>query len=211
MTRPQIEAEVLKESHYWVEAGSGTLGRLYVEVLYCEGLPNMDVGRFLGNKTDAFVSIVYQDTFVRTDVIDDCLRPRWFPWTQRAFCFRILHSSSQLFLGLFDFDGGPIDDHDPIGRVSVDVSNFRPNTVYTVTYNLYPTARMKMAQREGQGTITLRLRVEIDDYRKFLLSSLEPPPEVYVNVKTKRDFRVVKYTCQGKYDMEAYSTKVIDA
>lgn len=27
----------------------------------CIGLPNLDVGGFLGNKTDAFVAVVYED------------------------------------------------------------------------------------------------------------------------------------------------------
>jgi len=123
----------------------------------------------------------------------------------------MLHSSSELFLGVFDYDAGfnPADDHDLVGRVSVDLSNLRKDTIYTLKYNIYDTARMN--QRKRRGSITLRLRLEIEDDRKLLLSNLEPPPQVYVNVKTRRDFRVIRYTCTGKYDMEKYSMKVINS
>lgn len=176
MTKKEIEAETVKESRNWVDAGTGSLGRLFVEILGCDDLPNMDTGGFAGNKTDAFISLVYEDIAVRTDVIDDCLSPRWPPWSQRAFIFHILHSSSQLFLGVFDYDVGfnPTDDHDPIGRVSVDLSNLRKNTLYVLKYHLYTSARV--TKRKRNGSITIRLRLEIPDERKMLLSSLEPPP-----------------------------------
>ena len=77
MTEPQIDEEVVKESQNWLDAGSGSLGRIYLEVLECEGLPNLDTGGFLGNKTDTFVTAVYEDTIVKTDIIDDSLSPRW--------------------------------------------------------------------------------------------------------------------------------------
>ena len=32
-------------------------------------------------------------------------------------------------------------DHDLIGRVSVDVTNFYPDTEYLLTYNIYPTGK----------------------------------------------------------------------
>ena len=209
MTKEQIEAECLKESTHWVDAGTGRLGRLFVEILGCDDLPNLDAGGFAGNLTDTFVSLVYEDAVVQTDVIDDSLTPRWMPWTRRAFIFHVFHSSSQLFLGVFDHDGGinPADDHDLIGRISVDLSNLHKDTVYTLTYKLYTTARM--SARKYMGSMTLRLRLEIDDDRQVLLSTLEPPPNMYVNVKTRKEFRVVRYTCTGKYDMEKYSMKVI--
>jgi len=55
------------------------------------------------------------------------------------------------------------------------------------------------------------LRLEINDERLLLLSSLEPPPVVYVNSKKKQDFRIVRVTCAGKYDLEAYSMKLINS
>jgi hypothetical protein len=209
MTHDQVEKESLKESEEWIDTGSGKLGRLFVEIIGCDDLPNLDTGG--RNKTDTFVSIVYQDSVVSTDIIDDCLSPRWMPWTKRAFIFHIMHSSSQLFLGVFDFDEGinPTDDHDLVGRVSVDLTNLRKDTLYTLKYNIFTTARM--ADRKRRGSITVRLRLEIEDDRKLLLSNLEPPPDMYVNVKKRKDFRVVRYTCTGKYDMTKYDMKYINS
>jgi hypothetical protein len=34
---------------------------------------------------------------------------------------------------------------------------------------------------------------------------------MYVNVKTRKDFRVVRWTTLGKYDMEQYSMKVMNS
>jgi hypothetical protein len=211
MTAKQIEEETPKDSHNWLDTGTGRLGRLFVEVLGCDDLPNLDTGGFAGNKTDTFVSLVYADSAVQTDVIDDSLSPRWLPWSKRAFIFHIFHSSSQLFLGVFDYDSGlnPADDHDLVGRVSVDLTNLQKDTVYTMQYEIFDTARM--TQREGRGLITVRLRLEIEDDRKLLLSNLEPPPQMYVNAKNRRDFRVIRYTCTGKYDMNNYSMKVINS
>lgn len=211
MTKEQIETECQKDSKYWVDSGTGRLGRLFVEILGCDDLPNLDTGGFAGNKTDAFVSLVFEDAVTQTDVIDDTLAPRWMPWMKRAFIFHIYHSSSQLFLGVFDFDEGinPTDDHDLVGRISVDISNLRKDTLYTLQYNIYTTARM--SARTRMGSITLRLRIEIEDERKLLLSTVEPPPKMYVNVKTRKEFRVVRYTCTGKYNMEKYSMKVINS
>jgi Ca2+-dependent lipid-binding protein len=186
------------------------LGRLFLEVLGCDGLPNLDAGGLVGNKTDAFVAVVFEDTIVTTDIIDDCLSPRWMPWTKRAFIFHIGHSSSQVFLGVFDFDDvSPTDDHDLVGRVTVDLANLRKDTTYTLKYNIYTTARM--SDRKAMGSITVRLRLDIEDERQLLLSTLEPPAPIYVNSKKRKDFRVVRYTCTGKYDMESYNMKVINS
>lgn len=95
----------------------------------------MDTGGVLGNKTDSFVSLVYEDCFAQTDVVSDCLSPRWMPWTQRAFVFNMMHTSSQLFLGVFDSDS--MSNHDMIGRISIDLSNTRSNIVYVLQFNLY--------------------------------------------------------------------------
>jgi C2 domain len=207
MKKEDILAESMKESNHWTDTGSGKLARLFVEVIKCEDLPNLDTGG--RNKTDAFVAVVFEDSYVSTDVIDDCLSPCWLPWMKRAFIFHVFHSSSQLFLGVFDFDSSinPLDDHDLVGRVSVDISNLHRDTTYLLKYNIYPTARM--TERKEMGSITVRIRLEVEDERKLLLSTLEPPPPMYVNVKKRRDFRVVHYTCTGKYDMEKYNLRYI--
>lgn len=175
-------------------------------MLCAKGLPNLDTGSWLGNLTDSFVSIVYEDTFVRTDTIDDCLNPVWLPWSQRAFILNMSHASSQIFLGVFDFDAG-FDDHDLIGRVSIDITNFRPNTEYILNYDIYPSARV--SGRDKQGEIKIRLRLEIPDERKLALSALDPPVATYVNVKKGKNFRVIRQTCLGKTDVEKYSTSTL--
>jgi hypothetical protein len=182
------------------------LGRIFLEILSAEGLPQMDTGSWLGNLTDSFVSIVYEDTFIRTDTIDDCLDPVWFPWMDRAFILNMGHASSQIFLGVFDFDGG-FDDHDMIGRVSVDLTNLRPDTEYLLSYNIYPSAIV--SGRDIMGKINIRLRLEIPDERKLALSALEPPPPTYVNVKKGKDFRVVRQTCLGTTDVDKYSISTL--
>ncbi|KAG7350839.1 C2 domain containing protein [Nitzschia inconspicua] len=207
MTDAALQDEVLKPSLHWTDIGYGELAKVYVEILGADGLPNMDTGAFLGNKTDAFVSLLYEDCTCRTDVIDDCLSPRWLPWSNRAFVLRMNHPSSLLNIAVFDFDAGVIDDHDLIGRVSVNLTNLRKDTEYVLSYNLYPSARI--GEREIVGKITIRLRLDIHDERKLVLSSLTPPLPTYVNVKKKRDFKVIRETCYGKYDEEVYSVSTL--
>jgi hypothetical protein len=207
MTDKTIQAEVLKPSIHWTEIGHGDLAKVYLEILGCDSLPNMDTGGFLGNKTDSFVSLVYEDCYIRTDTIDDCLSPRWMPWTNRAFVLSMAHTSSQIFIGVFDFDDSPIGDHDLVGRVSVDLSNLRRDTEYVLGYNLYPSGRV--CGRDVMGKITIRLRIEIPDERKLVIASLEPPPPVYVNVQKKVDFAVIRQTCLGKIDEDKYSVATL--
>lgn len=125
--------------------------------------------------------------------------------------FRIMHSSSQLFLGVFDHDVSfnPADGHDFIGRVSIDLSNLRKDTFYTLTYNLYTSARM--SHRKRRGRITVRLRLEVDDDRHLLLSSLEPPPRIRVNTKNWKDYHVARCTCTGKTDINKYNMQFINS
>jgi hypothetical protein len=175
MTEEDLSAESMKGSQHWIDIGSGNLGRVYLEIIGCDGLPQLDSGALLGNKTDAFVSIVYEDSITKTDVIDDTLRPRWMPWSKRAFHLHMMHPSSQLFLGVFDYDKGIFDDHDLVGRVSVDLTGFYPDTEYLLTYNIFPTAKTSYT-REAMGTITFRLRIEYFDERQMVLTNLRPPP-----------------------------------
>jgi hypothetical protein len=51
-----MEKEMLMDSREWIDSGTGDIGRLFVEILECKNLPNLDTGGFVGNKTDAFVS-----------------------------------------------------------------------------------------------------------------------------------------------------------
>jgi hypothetical protein len=177
MTASEIDDESLRPSTKWIEAGSGDLGKLFVEIIGCDGLPNMDTQIAGGGKTDAFVSMVYEDTIVNSEVINDVLSPRWMPWTQRAFVFNVMHPSNDLMVGVLDYDSpAPMAEHDPIGRCEVDITNLLPNTEYTLCYDLYTSALVK--KRKKKGSIKLRVRLELHDARKALIVGMKPPPEV---------------------------------
>ena len=206
MTEDDIQDEAMRGSREWIDAGSGSLGKVFVEVLGADGLPNKDASLGGGkNKTDAFVSLVYEDCAVKTDIIDDSLSPRWLPWMQRAFILRMTHSSSNLHVGVFDHDPGS--KHDICGRVSIDLSNLRPDTEYFLNYNLYETSLVE--DRQPKGTITLRLRMEIQSERSRIFSSLGIPPEFHINMQKPKDFDLVRQTIGGRHDLKKYSKKTI--
>jgi len=222
MTEKQINAEALKPSKSWIQAGfaeRASFGKLYFELIGCDGLPNMDSGVLqaatgglqvatggvlktpvppaLVDKTDTYVCIIYEDSIVNTDCICDSLSPRWLPWTQRAFVFGILDPSSSVMLAVLDYDSGnPMDDDDPIGRVTVDLSNMRPMTDYTMQFDL--TTSSLVTQRKTHGTVTVRVRIEWENERKALIKSATLPPEIYVNVAQHRDFLAAHYAIFGE-------------
>lgn len=143
MTKDQLYEEAMKPSTHWVEAGSGSLGKVFIEVIGCDGLPNMDRLKITSRTTDAFACVVFEDGIVNTDVIANSTSPRWMPWCRRAFVFNVAHPSSNILLGLFDWDmeSSPVqvamsvaaDVHDPIARIMVNVANAVPDTMYTIT------------------------------------------------------------------------------
>jgi len=195
--------EAMAPSTNWIEAGSGGLGKLYLEVLYADKLLNKDKT----GKSDPFACVIYEDAIVNTDVVNDELSPRFMPWTPRAYRFNIQHPSSQVMIGLVDFDAeNGMDDHDPIGRATIDITNFRPSTEYLLTYDLHKSVLDE--ERPKAGTVTVRLRVEYDSYRDFLKGSLAPPPHNYINLSKKHDFKTSYFVCNGeevigKFDMDA--------
>jgi len=207
MTAKQIEKAVLAPSRQYQYVGSGKVARIFLEVLACDNLPNMEAAHIFGNKTDAFVKIVYEDCICQTIIIDDKNSPRFLPWTKRAFVLHTNYPSSVINLGVFDYDPGLLNDHDYIGRAAVDVTNLRPGTEYMLNYSLFDTAMSN--DRKHQGVIKIRIRVEIDDPRAYLLASLTMPPTIYVNSNTSKDFDCVHQACHGNYDLRKYSLGTI--
>ena len=62
MTDQQIDKAAQQSSTNWLEAGSGDLGKVYFEILQCDGLPNMDAATLnVRDKTDAFCCIAFED------------------------------------------------------------------------------------------------------------------------------------------------------
>ena len=201
MTRDEIIAESLKPSKSWVSAGQGKTGKIFLEILGCDELPEMDIN--VNDHTDAFVGVVLEDTMVRTDVIWDELSPRWMPWTTRAFELRVQHPSSILMLGVFDYDEMPVDYHDPVGRVVINTTNFRCNTEYMLHYKLTHDPREE--DDEPRGTITIRLRIEWENESEAMKISFKPAPRFIINVNNDKSYQVLRYITRGAVDMEKAS------
>lgn len=119
------------------------------------------------------------------------------PWSQRAFIFNILHPSSQIYIAVLDYDEfipgattGLSGKHDKIGRVVVNPTNFRPNSVYTLRYHIFTSDD---PDRELRGTLILRCRYEAASERKILFSQLQLQTQYNVSTVTKSDFRCTYY------------------
>jgi hypothetical protein len=111
-----------------------------------------------------------------------------------------MHPTSQLMLAVLDYDSlNPFDGDDPIGRVTIDPSNLRPMTDYTIQFDLFTSSLV--ANRKLNGTVTVRLRIEWENgnERKALIKALNPLPDVYVNVYVSqhRDFLASHYAIVG--------------
>lgn len=197
----ELKTQTILPSSKWIQAGSqaSSHGRLYLEILSAHGLPNVDVGGSVGNETDAFCAVVYGDAMVQTDVIYDELSPHWPCWSQRAFVFHMQHPSQVLYLAVFGYKRNPLP-HRPIGRVEVNPVNLQTGTVYNLEYNL--CGQSHAAERQSRGRIRIRVRMEIDNQRKWLLAALKPPPPVYINTTKKKSVNVARYTACGEYDNE---------
>ena len=208
MTPAQIQEESMKRSTTWIDAGSGSHAKIYLEVIGCDELPNLDgaAGTLSGKvKTDAFVCIVFEDVVLKTDVIGNTLSPRWMPWCKRAFCLRQLHSSSQIFLGIFDHNSSG--ENDRAGRVVIDLSTYSPNTEYLLHFSIHN--KEALAKRTRRGSITVRLRLEYVGGRGMATSALTwtPGHAYFVNTQKRKDFIDVRYTATGKYGPEKYGMK----
>ena len=205
LTKSQLREECYKPSTKWVNAGTGSIGNVFIEFLECRGLPNTDIGGAVGNQTDAFISAIYGDALVQTDVIDDCLSPMWMPWTTRAFKFQMSHPSTAIFIALADYDVGPLD-HETIGRVEIQLNKFTPGILYTLTYNLHNSSNF-IEFGDSIGKITVRIRVEYDEH-KMLMASLKAPDQSFVTSKRKKTHRVAKYCTEGPHDEDTFELQL---
>eukprot|EP00816_Leptocylindrus_hargravesii_P005615 CAMPEP_0196802060 /NCGR_PEP_ID=MMETSP1362-20130617/1775_1 /TAXON_ID=163516 /ORGANISM="Leptocylindrus danicus, Strain CCMP1856" /LENGTH=1172 /DNA_ID=CAMNT_0042173267 /DNA_START=95 /DNA_END=3609 /DNA_ORIENTATION=- len=200
MSTRQLEERALEPSRNWIDAGSGS-DRIFIEIIGCDDLPNLDQGLLSNkNKTDPFVSIVHEDTAVISDTISDTLKPRWMPWHQRAFVFRVFDPKSVVFIGVFDRDD--VGSHDFIGRVAIRPSKFVANTEYLLHYNLYESSSpsdpsMPVDERKKKGKIILRLRLERDSSFNAVVSTATVTQTQYVNTSTFKNLSLLKQTCRG--------------
>ena len=185
---------------------------MYLEVLGCDNVENKDVG--VGNKTDVMICCVYGDVIVHTDVVFDCLSPRFMPWTQRAFLFHIKHPSDLINIGIFDFGASNSVDlsnligDERIGQISIGISTLKPSTEYILHYDVSRDDSFSN-KRKITGSISLRLRLEWVNERNALLSSLSRPESYRINVKKKASFQITRWTVNKECDTEAYSMNTI--
>lgn len=126
-------------------------------------------------------------------------------WSQRAFVFNVGHPGSQLLIGVFDYDVNHtgLGSHDKIGRISVDVTNFHPDTVYILTYNLFSSVLDN--RRTPNGTLTIRLRLECRSFTRYALGTLTVPPLNHINLAKKSDFRTAYFVCNGEENIDRFS------
>jgi hypothetical protein len=68
---------------------------------------------------------------------------------------------------------------------------FHPGTVYTLSYNLYNSPNLT-EKGKVMGTITVRLRVKIDDKKRYLMEGYRPPEQRFINSQQKKTHRITR-------------------
>jgi len=209
LTEEEVIAATYSPSKQWIECGSGSHGRVYVEILHCDKLPNCDAGGGLaGNKTNAFVNIVYEDAAVQTDVLQNCLSPLWLPWTKRAFAFNRTHPLSSMYIGVFHYDVVNPLGHQGIGRIAINLQQMRAHHDYILKYNLHHSS--VYSNRTPNGSITVRLRIDPGGSEKaFLLQTIQPLCQFEINVKKRKTQAIVKYTCYGHHVEDKFDINLL--
>ena len=139
-------------------------------------------------------------------VIDDSCSPMWMPWSSRAFVFQMSHPSTAIYIGVADYDVGPLE-HECIGRVAIDMGKFFPGTLYTLTFKLFESSNLT-EKGEDSGTITVRLRIEIPNEKKYLMEGWNAPSKSWVNSQQWKSHRVAKYCVDGPHDEEVFEMRL---
>lgn len=206
LTAEEIEKASMEESRLWTEVGFGNSGKVFVEILSCNKLPNMDLNSIIPNdQTDTFVTCICEDSVGVTDVVKNCKHPRFMPWSKRAFQFNIEKPRSLLYIGVHDYDVGP-KMHDAIGRVIINPTKFLSGTSYNLNYNLYDSHQT--SYRKKVGTVKVRLRVEWSSERNPFFDPLVKKEWNHsIHVNSKKNYKHIQYTVNGKPDLNEYSLK----
>ena len=206
LTSEEIEKASLEESRLWAEVGSGRAGKVFVEILSCNKLPNMDLKSMIPNdQTDTFVTCICEDSVGVTDVVKNCKHPRFMPWSKRAFQFNIEHPRSLLYIGVHDYDVGP-KMHDAIGRVIINPTKFLSGTTYNLNYDLYDSHQT--SYRKKVGKVKVRLRVEWSSERTPFFDTFGKKEWNHsIHVNAKKNYKHIQYTVNGKPNLNEYSLK----
>lgn len=179
MTKNELAVEITRTSKNFVDLRSNVadeIGCIRVEVIQCIGLPKMDKYSL----TDAFCCVVCGSAAFLTDVIPDNLNPGWLPLTRRACILPLKNAYSQVYVGVFDYDGEKEDD-DFIGRVVIDTQRLKSGFSYDITLPLRHTSRVYY--RKKLGSVRLRLELHWTAGERAALLSYLPK---YTSDVTKR-------------------------
>ena len=128
----------------------------------------------------------------------------------------MLHTRSvytRLRIGVFDRDSGIKmkvgGQHDYIGRIGINLSNYEVETEYLLKFNLRGADQeeelIPFGAKGKSGTISIRLRLESSDPRALLLSCLTIPKKSFVNVKDGVQYELAKKVIHGVHDETAYN------
>ena len=136
-------------------------------MIQCSGLPNMDVQGL----TDAVCYIVCDNSAFVTDVIPDNCNPCWLPLSRRACTIPIHNAYSQVYVGIFDYDGEKSTD-DFIGRVVIDIAQLPDDNLIDITLPLRNCSRVYNRKKLGSVRLRLQLNWTEEGKRAALLAYL---------------------------------------
>jgi hypothetical protein len=116
-----------------------------------------------------------------------------------------------VFLPLFSFENPSY--ISSIGRVSVNLTNHAPRTEYVVSFDLYRSVMLDN-DRQPDGKITIRIRIDFHDYRltSYTLGAAAKLPDIHsLNLPNRFEFMTVYYVCHGDEDMNRFSLETLYA
>ena len=125
------------------------------------------------------------------------------PWSKRAFIINTMYASSQLYLGVFDYN--ELGNIDFISRVAINVANLEFNTMYSFHYDLHNPSR----KEDNNGSIFVCLCIDFPDGRAMLFSALTFPASVWINVKIVKENNMILHTVYGYGDSLGFSLDTI--
>ena len=173
--------------------------------------------------TDAVCYIVCDNSAFVTDVIPDNCNPCWLPLSRRACTIPIHNAYSQVFVGIFDYDGEKSTD-DFIGRVVIDIAQLPDANLIDITLPLRDCSRVY--NRKKLGSIRLRLQLNwTEEGKRAALLAYLPNNISDITKRTKvhnlnpvtvecpdvKSFQNVVQTVYGKDPGIKYKTTTKDA
>jgi len=191
MTKSDLVAELPRKSkkfHDLRRNAPDEIGNLKIEVLQCIGLPKMDTVGL----SDAYCFVVCGSNSFVTDVISDNSNPCWLPPARRACIMPIHNAYSQVYVGVFDYDGENTSD-DFIGRVVVDIPQLPSGRTLSVTLPLRQHSRVYNGN--SLGSIRLRLQLNWTNGERAALLSYFPRSLSDIKKRTKSPKDPVTVVC----------------